>query len=137
MSTPFATSQIIVKDNWISLLFKQGDTLNSWTKIGKKLTTDVFANPTREETFGLVNVEAIACGTPVVMFNTDGAPECIDETCGIVVEKNNVGQMLESIKAVCKKKIFSSDNCIKHAQNFNKDEIYEKYLEAYTELIKS
>ena len=31
-----------------AMLFKQGDTLNSWTKIGKKLTTDVFANPTTD-----------------------------------------------------------------------------------------
>ena len=35
---------------------------------------DVFFNPTREEVLGLVNLESLACGTPVVTFNTGGSP---------------------------------------------------------------
>ena len=97
--------------------------------------SDVFANPTREETFGLVNVESIACGTPVVMFNTDGAPETIDETCGIVVEKNNETQMLNEVKRVCESKPFSADSCVKHAQNFEKDRRYMDYFAVYDELM--
>lgn len=38
---------------------------------------DVFANPTREEVFGMVNLEAQACGTPVVTYNTGGSPESV------------------------------------------------------------
>ena len=51
---------------------------------------DIFVNPTREEVFGLVNIEALACGTPVVTFKTGGSPECIDDRTGFIVEKNNV-----------------------------------------------
>lgn len=40
---------------------------------------DVFAMPTREENYPTVNMEAIACGTPVVTFDTGGSPEMLDE----------------------------------------------------------
>ena len=46
---------------------------------------DVFINPTREDNFPTVNMEALACGTPVITFNTGGSPESLDETCGVVV----------------------------------------------------
>lgn len=55
---------------------------------------DVFVNCTMEEVMGLVNVEALACGTPVVTFDTGGSPECIDETCGSVVPQKDVAAML-------------------------------------------
>ena len=51
---------------------------------------DVFAMPTREENYPTVNMEAIACGTPVVTFDTGGSSEMLDEKSGIVVEKNSV-----------------------------------------------
>ena len=50
---------------------------------------DVFVNPTLEETFGLVNLEALACGTPVITFDTGGSIECIDQNTGFVVKKGN------------------------------------------------
>ncbi|WP_289490328.1 glycosyltransferase, partial [Klebsiella pneumoniae] len=43
---------------------------------------DVFVNPTKEENYPTVNMEAIACGTPVLTFKTGGSPEMLDETCG-------------------------------------------------------
>lgn len=51
---------------------------------------DVFVDPTREEVLGLVNIEALACGTPIATFQTGGSPECIDGTCGAVVPYNGV-----------------------------------------------
>lgn len=46
----------------------------------------VFVNPTYADTFPTVNLEAIACGTPVVTYRTGGSPETINEESGIVVE---------------------------------------------------
>ena len=38
---------------------------------------DCFVNPTLEDTMPLVNLEALACGTPIVVFNTGGCPEAV------------------------------------------------------------
>jgi glycosyltransferase involved in cell wall biosynthesis len=39
--------------------------------------TDVFVNPSREESMGLINIEAQACGTPVVAFEGTGVSETV------------------------------------------------------------
>ena len=44
---------------------------------------DLFVNPTREENYPTVNMESIACGTPVLTFRTGGSPEILDEKTGL------------------------------------------------------
>lgn len=97
-------------------------------------TADVFVNPTREEVFGMVNIEALACGTPVVMFDTDGSPECIDDSCGIVVEENSVNALIEAINYVCLEKRFESENCRLRASKFSEKICYEEFMKVYSEL---
>ena len=48
---------------------------------------DVFVNPTREENYPTVNLEAQACGTPVVTYNTGGSAECLLEGIGAVTKE--------------------------------------------------
>lgn len=93
---------------------------------------DVYANPTREEVFGLVNVEANACGTPVVTFNTGGSPECIDEKSGIVVERNNIDALESAIKKVCIEVPFDKNDCINRAKLFDKNDKFCEYVDLYT-----
>lgn len=93
---------------------------------------DVFVNPTREEVFGLVNVEAQACGTPVITFRSGGSPECIDENSSVVVE--SFEEMLEAIK----KKGHASPNpdaCIKSANRFDEKGKYSDYIKLYSEMV--
>ena len=47
--------------------------------------TDVFVNPTSQDNFPTTNIEALACGTPVVTYSTGGSPESIDKNTGLVV----------------------------------------------------
>ena len=56
--------------------------------------SDVFLNPTLEDNFPTTNLEAMACGTPVITYNTGGSPESIDENTGFVVEKENVDELI-------------------------------------------
>lgn len=92
---------------------------------------DVFANPTREEVFGLVNIEALACGTPVITFNTGGSPECIDNLTGAVVSKDDVDSLYEAINNLIFTNIKTED-CIKRAtSNFDAKKIYNDYLNLY------
>lgn len=92
---------------------------------------DVFANPTREENYPTVNMEALACGTPVVTFNTGGSPEMLDETCGAAVAKNDIGAMYNEIIRICEAKPYSVEACIKKAKGFDKNEKFEEYIRLY------
>ena len=92
---------------------------------------DVFAMPTREENYPTVNMEAIACGTPVVTFNTGGSAEMLDKKSGIVVEKNDVDTMIKTIVQICEKKIFNKEECLERAKKFDENENFYKYIELY------
>lgn len=94
---------------------------------------DLFVNPTREETFGLVNTESLACGTPVLTFNTGGCPEIIDESCGCVVEIDDVDAMEREIIRICKEAPYSVEKCINRSKSFEKDEMLTKYVDLYRE----
>lgn len=94
-------------------------------------TATVFANPTREEMFGMVNIEALACGTPVVTFRTGGSPECLDCKSGIVVEKDDVNGMKDAIVKICEQKIISKSDCINRAQQFKGLDKFNEYIELY------
>lgn len=94
--------------------------------------SDVFVNCTREETFGLVNIEALACGTPVVTFKSGGSPEAIDETCGSVVEKNDIEGLKKEIIRICEEKPYSKENCrLRVINNFENNANYQKYMKIY------
>lgn len=60
-------------------------------------TADIFVNPTLEDNYPTVNLEAIACGTPVITFDTGGSPESA-VFYGRVIKKGNLKMLLESIK---------------------------------------
>ncbi len=97
---------------------------------------DVFANPTREDTFPTVNLEALACGTPVVTFATGGSPECIDETCGIVVPIDDIEAMRRAVIHVCEDVPFSRDACLDRAKKFDQHVMYDQYVDMYEEVGK-
>ena len=92
---------------------------------------DVFVNPTREDTFPTVNMEALACGTPIVTFATGGSPEIPDETCGIVVPKDDVDAMEAAIRKVCQQRCFTATACTQRAERFDGQRCIEEYLELY------
>ena len=96
---------------------------------------DLFVNPTKEEVLGLVNIEALSCGTPVVTFNSGGSPECIDKTTGVVVDKNDVSSMEKAIYDVVEDKLFNIDACVKRAVRFDKNNNYKEYINLYESYI--
>ena len=99
-------------------------------------TADVFANPTREEVFGLVNVEALACGTPVVTFKSGGSPECIDESCGAVVDCDDINAMEMEICRICEERPYSLNACIMRAKVFDMNEKFKEYVKLYEDIGK-
>ena len=89
-----------------------------------------------EDNFPTTNIESLACGTPVVTFNTGGSPESIDGIVGSVVEKGNLQGLLKSVREITSKgKSSYTANCVENARNlYNKDIQYMKYIELYEKI---
>lgn len=98
---------------------------------------DVFVNPSLEDTFPTTNLEALACGTPVITFRSGGSPEAIDENTGIVVEKGNIHEMEKAIYHIQKKdKEYYQSICRQRAElYFDKKKCFSKYIELYKEIL--
>ena len=98
---------------------------------------DVFAMPTREENYPTVNMEAIACGTPVVTFRTGGSPEMLDDKTGIVVEANNIEATEKAIKDICeKKRCNDEDYIVAYSKKFNMQKKFTDYIELYATVLE-
>ena len=76
-------------------------------------------------------MEAIACGTPVVTFRTGGSPEMLDDTCGFVVECDDVNVLEKEIVRICTDKPYTTEMCVEKAKLFDKNERFKEYLELY------
>lgn len=94
-------------------------------------SADLFINPTREENYPTVNMESVACGTPVITFNTGGSPEMLDEICGIVVPKNDIDRLEKEILKVFTERPFGVDDCLNKAKQFEKDKKFKEYILLY------
>ena len=60
-----------------------------------------------------------------------GSPECIDETCGEVVEKNDIDGLQAAIVKICEERPYTSAACIERAQRFDAKEKFAEYVDLY------
>lgn len=99
---------------------------------------DVFINPTLEDNFPTTNIEALACGTPIVTFKTGGSVEVIDKHTGFVVEQGDLNAMLDAVRKILSKgKAFYQSHCREKAVKlYEKERQYMKYVELYRRIIK-
>lgn len=93
-------------------------------------SSDIFVNPTVMENLPTVNIEALACGTPVITYNTGGSAEIIDENSGIAVQKGDYQGLLQAILNFDFGK-YTSENCINRANNFDKEKKYKEYYNLF------
>lgn len=98
-------------------------------------TADCLANPTMEDNMPMVNLEALACGTPIAVFKTGGCPEAVDDTCGIVVEKEDLPAFVIAISHLCEHSGEMRSKCIQRAKSlFNSEKTFSAYIDLYKEL---
>ena len=96
---------------------------------------DVFCNPTLEDNMPLVNLEALACGTPVTVFATGGCVECVDDAVGAVTPKADVPAFCEAVRRVAAAKPALAAACLERARRFDKNACYQAYLSLYREVL--
>lgn len=94
---------------------------------------DVFMNPTLDDNFPTTNLEALACGTPVITFNTGGSPEAIDESTGIVTKEKTADALRSAIDRLQAMDI-KSENCRERAESLYSKELFsQRYMKLFLE----
>ena len=92
---------------------------------------DLFVNPTREENFPTVNMESLACGTPVLTFRTGGSPEILDEYSGSAVPCDDIDALEKEIVRICETKPYKREDCVKRAAQFDMYNKFKEYVSLY------
>ena len=89
-------------------------------------SADVFVFPSLTDTFGLVMVEALACGTPVAAFPEDGPRAIVTEDCGALDEDLGAAVRLALTK--------HRKDCAARARQFGWNAATRQFLDALTPL---
>lgn len=92
---------------------------------------DLFMNLSREENYPTVNMEAIACGTPVLTFRTGGSAEILDKNTGAVVNCDNMDAVEQTINRICESRVASEELCMGRRLQFEKELSYKIYFSVY------
>ena len=103
---------------------------------GKKLAefysmADIFCNFSLEETFGLTNYEAQACGTPVLTFDSGGTSETLINDNTYLIEKN-----INSIIDFIRRFDFSKKKERIDLNKFDKKQAFNEYINLYERIFK-
>ena len=91
---------------------------------------DVYFNPTYEDNFPTTNLEAIACNTYVITYNTGGCSEEVDENTGCIVEKGNLDEVLNILY---RNDIYNKFDNKKHFK-FSTQNMIDSYIKLYNEI---
>lgn len=91
-------------------------------------TADVLVDPTLEDNFPSTHIEALACGLPIVTFETGGAIETVNEKTGKIVPQKNIYVLQAAVEQVCNSDIDYKTNCLEESAKYDKKEKYQEYI---------
>ena len=99
-------------------------------------SVDVYVHMSYEDTFGKVIAEAMACGTPVIVYDSTALPELVSGGCGYVVPKGDIDSVYNSILEIRKngKKAYSQACIDKVNNSFSKELCAQEYINLYEQL---
>lgn len=96
---------------------------------------DVFVNATYSDNYPTTNLEAMACGTPVITYRTGGSVESISNGTGLVIKQGDIKGLEKAVQYIYDKQI-SPKICRDRAEElFDKNKCYEKYIDLYSRLL--
>ena len=98
---------------------------------------DIYVNTSVEESFGLTTAEAMACGTPVIVYNSTANPEMVTDEVGHVNAKNNIQELNHNILDVKRKGKKSFTEACRHRAitKYDKNNSFIEYIKLYQKLI--
>lgn len=105
-------------------------TQNIQELVGIYTRANVFFNPTYEDNFPTTNLEAIACGTPIITYNTGGSPEVVTEKTGAVCKVGDLENVKSKIVDCISKKIETVNEQYDYKQMVN------CYIKLYRKIMK-
>ena len=105
--------------------------------VGIYSCADLFVNPTTDDNFPTVNMEAIACGIPVLTYDTGGSAEIIDEKSGLAIEPRDYETLKKEIIRICETKPFLKEDCVARASDFNMNDRFDDYVNLYNEILEN
>lgn len=96
---------------------------------------DIFVMPSKHETFGLVYVEAMTQGLPVIYTKNEGFDQFYKNgEVGYPINYNDYKEMAEKIDLILQNYEKISQNCIKNSQSFNWGDVASTYMNIYKEI---
>ena len=102
-------------------------------------TADLVAVPSHSESFGLVALEAQACGTPVVAAAVGGLVTAVrDEISGVLVDGHDPldwARVFDSLLAAPQRRRLLSAGAVEHAAAFSWDRTAEGLLQVYRDAV--
>lgn len=100
-------------------------------------SSDVFVNLTYADTFPTTNLEALACGTPVITYRTGGSPEAVSEDTGLVVTQGDLQGVLNAINEIKRngKKQYTTKCRERAVRLFRKEDRYNDYIRLYDSIL--
>ena len=107
---------------------------NSLSELSKWYSAaDLLLNLSLEDNFPTINLEALACGTPILCYDTGGSKEAIDNKSGIAVAQGNINKIKDII---LNDEIFhyKESDCRERALLFDKYGVYNCYEELFREI---
>ncbi len=92
-------------------------------------TADIYVNLTYEDTFPTTNLEAMACGTPVITYRAGGSPEALTEESGIVTEVGDIEGVLKAVRELKERDSKeTAESCVEQASRYSLDQMFRRYL---------
>lgn len=151
------SAKIYERDNVLTLIVGDGSEYKSLSLLKEKLglknvvfvgnqnaevlrkiysASDICVVPSREEAFGLVALEAIACGTPIIATKQGGMIDFVTKDVGRLIERENVEELAEEIKKILNGETnFNKDYLQDYAKsNYSQEILMDKLLNLYEEI---